>query len=108
MPYAYRNGEWNLVVPKLFPSEEGRAIGAAQQLAIDGDLLRRHSDNGDGRKQLVVVSKFEAADSNTVETENRIQRLFQEYSIKSVRESNIEDFAAEVETEATGASSPAE
>ena len=100
VPYAYRNGDWNLVIPRLFPSEESRAVGIAQQLAIDGDLLRRYSNNGNGRKQLVVVSKFEVADDTVAETENRILRLFREYSVKSVPEGNIEEFAAAVDREA--------
>jgi hypothetical protein len=99
VPYAYRNGTWNLVCPRRFPSEEGDAIHLAQQLAVDGDLLYRHTEQEEGRKQLVVVPHFGQV-PGVRDLQSRIVRLFNEYEVKTVSESEVQQFVFEVEREA--------
>lgn len=99
IPYAYRNGVWNLVRPKLFSSDEGPAIGQAQQLAVDGDLLRRHGTDAEGEKRLVVLTAFEAGE-NMADLENRVVDLFREYAVTTVRQHDVPQFLAEVEQQA--------
>jgi hypothetical protein len=99
VPYAYRNGVWNLVRPKVFSSDEGAAIAQAQQLAVDGDLLQRKDACADGERRLVVLTAFEPTrDMNDLES--RITGLFDAYDVRSVRQRDVRDFMAEVESQA--------
>ena len=62
VPYAYKNGVWNLVKPYRFSSQESQAMGAAIRLAIEGDLLQRHGTDELGEKKLIVIPSFEPSD----------------------------------------------
>lgn len=99
IPYAYRNGVWNLVRPRLFSNDEGPAIGHAQQLAVDGDLLRRHGADQEGEKRLVVLTAFEPGDS-AADLENRIADLFKVYEVTTVRQHDLPEFLKQVEQQA--------
>lgn len=99
IPYAYRNGVWNLVRPKVFSNDEGPAIGQAQQLAVDGDLLRRHGTDDEGEKRLVVLTAFEPGE-NVADLENRVADLFREYKVEAVRQRDVPEFLTEVEQQA--------
>jgi len=41
VPYAYRNGAMNLMLPQLFSCQQAPAVRTAVQLAVAGDLLQR-------------------------------------------------------------------
>ncbi len=99
IPYAYHNGAWNLVRPKMFSSDEGFAIGQAQQLAVDGDLLRRFGADAEGEKRLVVVTAFERGE-NVPDLESRVGNLFKEYQVRTVRQPEVPEFLREVELQA--------
>jgi hypothetical protein len=106
VPYAYQNGVLNLVRPYRFPKKEGAAIESAMRLAVEGDLLQRHGQNGGPAKKLIVVSLFshngaEPAAANRVsQLLDRVSQLLAEYHVSNVQESQIHQFVSQVEQEA--------
>jgi hypothetical protein len=99
VPYAYRNGEWNLVKPQRFSGTESSAINTAMRLALEGDLLQRHSNDEEGTKRLIVVSLFRE-DDHTGSLTDRVAELLGEYRVRTVKPAEIAQFAAQVERNA--------
>lgn len=99
VPYAYRNGVWNLVKPHQFPAQENRALRTAEQLAIEGDLLYKNPNDGSGQKQLIVVSSFEEGPAAT-ELQSRVEAVLDAYNVKTIHDSQIDAFLARVEIDA--------
>ncbi|MCL4190824.1 MAG: DUF3037 domain-containing protein [Thermoguttaceae bacterium] len=97
IPYAYRNGVVNLVKPQVFAATR-RAETQAATLAINGDLIRRHSTDGE-KQRLIVVSTQETAEQ-AKEVSDHVEPLFNEYRVRLVRPQSIDEFAAEVERSA--------
>jgi hypothetical protein len=96
VPYAYRNGTWNLIVPHRFSKQERPAVSAAMRLAIEGDLLQKHGRDKEGEKKLIVIAKFEG-DDYVPELEQRIHHVLHEYKIDG---KDIDEFPANVHREA--------
>ena len=96
VPYAYRNGALNLIQPHVFGADDGQATRSAMNLAVEGDLLQRHSSATDPMR-LIVVAAFKGA--REVQTE-RISELFREYRVECVPTDRISDFVSRIETEA--------
>lgn len=102
VPYAYRNGVWNLVRPTKFSPKVNVAVSVAMRLAMEGDLLQRHEDEDDeGPKRLVVVTLF--SEDGNGQCSSRVQELLTEYNVKTVRQEEVGVFAAEVEQDADSA-----
>lgn len=99
VPYAYRNGVWNLVKPQRFSSQEAQAVGAAMRLAIEGDLLHNHETADEGKKNLIVVSTFDENGAAS-QLQGRVQRVLEEYHVKTVPASTLSSFLAQVDREA--------
>jgi hypothetical protein len=99
VPYAYRNGALNLVKPQLFSESADRAIGTAERLAIEGDLLQRHGGRAEETKRLIIVSRFRH-DGNGEEIQRRVGDILQAYDVKNVPEYEVPAFAVQVEREA--------
>ncbi len=97
VPYAYKNGAVNLVLPKTF-SETRRAETQAETLAISGDLIQKYPVDGEKQK-LIVVSTQETA-KQAKEIDNHIEPLFREYGVRLIRPQAAEAFAQEVEASA--------
>ena len=97
VPYAYRNGELRLIKPHAFSEDEGKAMGQAARLAVDGDLLQRHPDPHDGKRRLVVVSTRARGETGPVE---RIDGLFREYQVAFVTRDRLGQLTAEIEKRA--------
>jgi len=97
IPYAYRNGVVNLVKPQVFAATK-RAETQAATLAINGDLIRRHSTGGE-KQQLIVVSTKETPEQ-AKEVSDHVEPLFNEYGVRLIRPQSIDEFAAEVERSA--------
>jgi hypothetical protein len=95
VPYAYRNGAWNLVKPYEFSNREGPALGSAERLAIAGDLLSRFGEDEDGKKQLVVVASF-PLEAESANLETRVRDVLTIYNVKTVTEFGLADFLSEV------------
>jgi hypothetical protein len=99
VPYAYRNGAWNLVKPQRFSSSEPSAISTAMRLALEGDLLQRHSNDEEGVRRLIVVSLFrDEIDAQSLT--NRVSELLGEYQVRTITSAEIPHFVAQVESEA--------
>src|ERR1043165_5159149 len=96
IPYAYQNGVWNLVKPHRFSAQEGPALGAAMRLAIEGDLLKKHGQDSEGEKHLIVIPAFEKKEVNQ-HLERKVEQVLQEYDVDTVSENRIADFAAHVQ-----------
>jgi hypothetical protein len=99
VPYAYRNGAWNLVKPYAFSSQEDPALRSAERLAIEGDLLARFGADEGGAKQLVVVTSF-GPEAVSARLESRVRDVLNLYHVKTVTEGEIQQFAAQVDHEA--------
>lgn len=97
IPYAYQNGVLNYVKPHVFPSSKHAETQAAT-LAINGDLLQKHPENGEKRR-LIIVSTQETLEQAR-EIRDHVEPLFQEYGVRLIRPQNVEDFAREVERSA--------
>jgi hypothetical protein len=93
-PYAFQNGIVNLVKPQVFGGIK-RAEANAANLAVIGNLLQRHSVDGEKYK-LIVVSTVEDQ-KQKVEIDEHVEPLFNEYGVKLVRPNTAAEFAAEVE-----------
>jgi len=97
VPYAFRNGVWNLVKPTTFSPKVNSAVGVAMRLALEGDLLQRHDDD-EGKKRLIVVTLF--SQNGDIQCSSRVRELLTEYKVRTVRQEEVCDFAAEVEQDA--------
>lgn len=97
IPYAYRNGIVNFVKPHVFPASKV-AENQAASLAVNGDLINRHSIDGE-KHQLIVVSTQESSEQAR-EISEHVEPLFREYRVRLVRPQEAEAFAAEVERSA--------
>lgn len=102
IPYAYQNGVLNLVRPQRFSKKENVAMESAMRLAMEGDLLQRHGQNGGSEKKLVVVSLF-AHDGGEQPVAGRVGQLLHEYHVANVQENEIGHFVSQVEQEAHSA-----
>lgn len=91
VPYIYENGVINLIKPCRFSGTPDRATRTAAELAIEGDLLARHSVGK--RHQLVIVSDFQEAVLPRAET---IEGLFEEYAVRVVQAHEVDSFVAEI------------
>jgi hypothetical protein len=96
VPYAYKNGVWNLVKPDRFSAQESQAMGAAIRLAIEGGFLQRHGTDDLGEKKLIVIPSFDRA-TDRRNLEGKVGQLLTEYHVDTVPENAVADFAAEVE-----------
>lgn len=95
VPYAYQNGALNLVKPQRFTGSSDRMLKLASELAVEGDLLARHSTAKPVR--LVVIPVFsQAAD----DAQHRVSDLFGEYDVRVVPETEIEALVTEIEATA--------
>jgi hypothetical protein len=95
VPFAYRNGVLNLVKPKYFSQKTPQH---ALDLAIRGDLINKHGVEDATSTLLVVVSKFRPdCDPDFI---LHVDEVFNEYRVKHVRQSEIDEFAKIVESEA--------
>lgn len=99
-PYAYRNGEMNLVKPKRFSKDENRATNAAMRLALEGDQIARHGAEADGvKKQVVIVAAFEDAHSASA-LKDRVVNVLEDYHVKAVPQAKLPGFIEQIRREA--------
>lgn len=97
IPYAYQNGNVNLVKPLMFAVGK-RAETQAANLAINGDLIQRHPI--DGKQHRLIVVSTQEDDALSRELSEHVEPLFREYDVRLVRPAQAEDFAKEVEKQA--------
>lgn len=97
--YAYRNGAVNLIKPKRFSEDESGAKRAAAQLALEGDLLRKHAAELDEEYRLIVVSAGQPAAGRS-RSEQAIAPLFAEYGVPFFPRSEVPQLVERIESEA--------
>jgi hypothetical protein len=97
IPYAFRNGVVNLIKPEVF-SPTRRAETQAATLAVNGDLIQKHTIEGEQHK-LIVISTQETPEQ-TREIDEHVAPLFKEYGVRLVRPQTTDAFANEVEQSA--------
>lgn len=93
-PYAYRNGVVNLVKPVEFSPDPAGARRSAMRLAVEGDLIHRHSEAEPAR--LIVVPDFPPEMPDVADVEARIRDLFHDYHVRTVSPHELDAFADEV------------
>ena len=86
----------NLIKPETFSSVASSATDKAMRLAVEGDLLWRHPENGSGRK-LIILAHEGGPPSDTLAT---IGTILEEYHTEFIRSEDIDAFAQRVEREA--------
>jgi len=101
VPYAYANGAVNLIKPQSFSADLMQATTTAARRAVEGDLLRRHSQEALGHQHhLVVVTLFEDHATSARDVQQRVLDVLQEYQVKAVSQENVPAFAERIEREA--------
>lgn len=90
VPYAFRNGTWNLVKPQRFSS-----LNSVEVTALKGSLLSGHAEQNPMR--LIVVSSIEEGKSLRPET---VESLFKAFNVENVPEDRVPQFLDRVEREA--------
>lgn len=96
-PYAFRNGRLNLIKPLYMNS---RALTEARALALEGDLLLRHSREMEDPAALIVAVGHSA--EIDAETSAVAIRLLREYRVQVYEESHLDDLRRRVEDETHG------
>jgi hypothetical protein len=97
VPYAYKNGVVNLVLPKVF-ADSKRAGTQADTLAVSGDLIQRYPS--DGEKQKLIVVSTQETPKQTREIDEHVEPLFKEFGVRLIRPQDADAFATEVEQSA--------
>lgn len=95
-PYAYQNGALNLIKPQDFPANEASASDTAMRLAMEGNLLWKHSQQ-EVRTKLIVVSSF--VHDSDAKLAQRITGLFEKYEVETIPVSRVDELATRVERE---------
>jgi hypothetical protein len=96
VPYAYRNGTFNLLYPKRFPEQRNAATRQACQLAAEGHLIARHKDPERGQMRLVVIPEYAGPVNGLVAV---IEQVFSEHDVRVVPPQGMEALAEEIERE---------
>lgn len=93
VPYAFQNGNLNLVKTHHFATSQEAARKQAAELAVEGDLIQQeHTDH-----RLIVVPAFS---ESARDVEEPIHALFDRYEIRTIEEDEIEAFITEVNRDA--------
>ena len=98
IPYAYQNGDLNLIRPEGFPVDEKSATTKANDLAVKGHVIKRHPNTPGKPQKLVIVGGFDASASEDLK--RRIDFVLREHDTRLVREEHIDEFIEEVRREA--------
>lgn len=99
IPYAYKNGQLNLIRPEGFPVDEQAATTKANDLAVKGHLIHRYPDPKTGQaQQLIVIGGFDS--DTTGAMKRKIAFLMEEHDARLVPEDQIDAFVEQVRREA--------
>lgn len=78
IPYAYKNGRWNLLLPVSLPKSE--PMTAIYRLAVEGRYLHEHNDPEMGARKLVLISRF--PDQDRAEKQIAAKRVLEESKVE--------------------------
>jgi hypothetical protein len=84
----------NLIKPHVFPASK-RAETEAATLVINGDLIQKHPI--DGQEQRLIVVSLKETPRQVREIEEHVAPLFEQYGVRLVRPTDVDDFASEIE-----------
>jgi hypothetical protein len=79
VPYAYRNGRYNLITPVEFSADVHDIFSKAGEKAIEGQELFDSPDPELGNLHLVVVAKF--ADETQEHARAKVERIFEQHHV---------------------------
>jgi len=91
--YGFQNGKLNIIVPLLFNTNTKRR---AKELAIDGDLLRKHAEAMETPAALWVTLAL-AEDAEQEKERESVSSLLGEYNVPVYREENLAELERDVE-----------
>lgn len=97
IPYAYRNGRLNLILPKRFACDADTAMKKAMELAVEGDQLASNPQDNETRK-LIVVSVFEGLPKR--ELELHLAALLEKYNTELIPARRVSELVARVRNDA--------
>lgn len=104
VPYAYKNGIWNLVKPQTFRTENIiSSTNMAMRLSVEGSLLRKYSPKN-LQSELIVVPLFDSnvsEDSMEGEVRASVSAVLEEYKIQTVKPQGLRDFIGKIKQEAS-------
>jgi len=93
VPYAFQNGTLNLVRPLTLTRS---TVVEAHQLAVDGDLLRRHASKmAQPATLLIALAAPDTPERRSIR--DTAEKLFHEYALNTYREEQIEKLEEYVE-----------
>lgn len=105
VPYAYKNGTWNLVKPQTFGTKKiSTSRNMAMKLSVEGHLIRKYSPK-DQKRELIVVPSFgsstlESGMKKEEEVRSSVSAILEEYEIQTIKAHDIPDFIRRIEEEA--------
>ena len=105
VPYAYKNGIWNLVKPQTFGTKKiSTSRNMAMKLSVEGHLIRKYSPE-DQKRELIVVPSFgsgalESGMKKEEEVRSSVSAILEEYEIQTINAHDIPDFIRRIEEEA--------
>jgi len=79
IPYAYRNGRYNLITPVEFAADVRDIFSKAGEKAIEGQELFQTPDPNLGALHLVVVAKF--ADETSESARAKVGAIFEQHNV---------------------------
>jgi hypothetical protein len=79
VPYAYKNGRYNLITPVEFTADVRDIFSKAGEKAIEGQELYETPDPEFGKLHLVVVAKF--ADETLDQARSKVAQIFGQHNV---------------------------
>jgi DUF3037 family protein len=98
VPYAYRNGRYNLITPVEFTADVRDIFSKAGERAIEGQELYGTTDPMLGDLHLVVVAKF--ADETQEHARLKVAQIFDQHNVAMHTLDNISSLVEDIRTAA--------
>ena len=98
VPYAYRNGRYNLISPVEFTADVRDIFQKAGEKAIEGQELYEVADPQFGKLHLVVVAKF--ADETSQNARAKVRAIFDQHRVAMHNFDNIAPLVEDIRSAA--------
>jgi hypothetical protein len=98
VPYAYRNGRYNLITPVEFTADVRDIFSKAGEKAIEGQELYQTPDPLLGKLHLVVVAKF--ADETNEGARQKVEQIFEQHNVAMHTFDNISSLVEDIRSAA--------
>ena len=90
--YAFQNGSLNLVRTRQFSGSPANVMRHASELAVEGNLIQKHSE----RANPVVLIVVPAFAGEAAELGDRVSNVFQEFDVQTIAENMIDVFVERI------------